>query len=91
VKAFVRVAGRRWDLKLDNGVIVKLPEHNMERAMADLSAFDRDQKMLERDIVAVDLRLEDRTTVQLTPDAAARREKLVSARAKEIKKEEKVL
>lgn len=86
VKAFMRVAGRRWDLKLDNGVIVKLPEHEMERAMADLSQFDHDQKILERDIVAVDLRLADRTTVQLTPDAAARRAKAVEARAKELKK-----
>jgi cell division protein FtsQ len=86
VKAFMRVAGRRWDLKLDNGVIVKLPEHDMERAMAALAELNRDHQLVERDIVAVDLRLEDRTTVQLTPDAAARRAKALEARAKALKK-----
>ena len=59
--------------------------------MAELSDFDRNQQVLERDIVAVDLRLEDRTTVQLTPDAAARRAKAVEARAKELKKAEKAI
>jgi cell division protein FtsQ len=86
VKAFMRVAGRRWDVQLDNGVIVKLPEHHMERAMADLAELNADHQLVERDIVAVDLRLEDRTTVQLTPDAAKRRTKAVEARTKELKK-----
>lgn len=86
VKALMRVAGRRWDLKLDNGVVIKLPERDMDRAMAELAEFDRTQQVLERDILAIDLRLADRTTVQLTPDAAERRKKAVEARAKELKK-----
>ena len=86
VKALMRVAGRRWDLKLDNGVVIKLPERDMDRAMAELAEFDNSQKVLERDILAIDLRLEDRTTVQLTVDAAERRKKAVEARAKELKK-----
>ena len=91
VKAFMRVAGRRWDLKLDNGVVIKLPEHGMERAMADLAEFNKEQQVLERDILAVDFRLEDRTTVQLTPDAAERRKKAVEARAKEFKKNKEAI
>lgn len=86
VKALMRVAGRRWDLKLDNGVVIKLPEHDMDRAMAELAEFDNSQQVLERDILAIDLRLPDRTTVQLTADAAERRKKAVEARAKELKK-----
>ena len=86
VKAFMRVAGRRWDVKLDNGVVVKLPERGMERAMADLAALEKHNQVLDRDIVAVDLRLEDRTTVQLTADAVTRRQKAIEARAKELKK-----
>ncbi len=35
--------------------------------------MEEEQQLLERDIAAVDLRLEDRTTIQLTPEAAARR------------------
>lgn len=91
VKALMRVAGRRWDLKLDNGVVIKLPERDMDRAMAELAKFDRDQQVLERDILAIDLRLADRTTVQLTADAAERRKKAVEARAKQLKKLEEAI
>ena len=86
VKALMRVAGRRWDIKLDNGVVIKLPERDMDRAMSELSEFDRTEQVLERDIVAIDLRLADRTTVQLTPDAVERRKQAVEARAKKLKK-----
>jgi len=45
--------------------------------------------LLERDIAAVDLRLEDRTTVQLTPEAVKRREVALKAREKMLKAQEK--
>lgn len=90
IKAFVRVAGRRWDLHLDNGIVVKLPEANMGRAMAELSQLDHDHQLLERDVLAVDFRLDDRTTIQLSPEAAARRAKAVEARAKQLKKEDAI-
>ncbi|MEA3534470.1 cell division protein FtsQ/DivIB [Rhizobium sp. CC-YZS058] len=86
VKAYVRVAGRRWDLVLDNGVIVKLPEHDLDRAMQVLSTMEEGQQLLERDIAAVDLRLEDRTSIQLTAGAAERRQVALEARTKQLKK-----
>ncbi|MGR9171674.1 cell division protein FtsQ/DivIB [Rhizobium sp. KDH_Rht_773_N] len=86
VKAYVWVSGRRWDLHMDNGVVVKLPEDDVDQALAALSKFDREQQLLERDIAAVDLRLPDRTTIQLTPEAAARRQAAVAARTKDLKK-----
>lgn len=86
VKSFIRVAGRRWDIRLDNGVIVKLPEHDMAKAMGVLAKFNEEQQLVERDIVAVDLRLEDRTTIQLSEWAAKRRADAVEARAKALKK-----
>jgi cell division protein FtsQ len=86
VRAYVRVAGRRWDLRLDNGIIVKLPEDNIARAMEVLSALEAEQALLERDIAAVDLRLEDRTTIRLTEGAAARRKVVLEQRTKELKK-----
>lgn len=89
VKAFVRVAGRRWDLHLDNGVVVKLPETDVQRAMQELTRLDAEQNLLERDIAAIDLRLQDRTTIQLTPEAAARRQAVVEARDKAVKKAER--
>ncbi|MGV1789083.1 FtsQ-type POTRA domain-containing protein [Rhizobium lusitanum] len=86
VKAFVRVAGRRWDLYLDNGVIIKLPEDNIDGALARLTTLDKDENLLQRDIAAVDLRLDDRTAIELTPDATTRRQAAVDARNKALKK-----
>lgn len=86
VKAYICVGGRRWDLRMDNGVVVRLPEENIARAMHALSTLEQDQQVLERDIETVDLRLPDRTTIQLTEGAAARRDKAVADRAKMLKK-----
>ncbi|MDI7863793.1 cell division protein FtsQ/DivIB [Rhizobiaceae bacterium n13] len=86
IKAFVRISGRRWDIHLDDGIIVKLPETGIDRALAMLSRLDAEQDLLQRDIAAVDLRLADRTTIQLTPDAATRRQVALDARTKALKK-----
>jgi cell division protein FtsQ len=36
VKGYIRVGERRWDLRLDNGITVKLPENQVDAALADL-------------------------------------------------------
>ncbi|MCX8996459.1 cell division protein FtsQ/DivIB [Rhizobiaceae bacterium BDR2-2] len=86
VRAYVRVAGRRWDLHLDNGVVVRLPEEDVDGALGRLARLEQEQQVLERDIAAVDLRLGDRMTIQLTPGAAERRQAAVEARSKALKK-----
>ncbi len=86
VKAYVRVASRRWDLHLDTGVVLKLPETNVGKALTVLARLEKEQGILERDVAAVDLRLEDRTTVELTTAAAARRGEALEARTKALKK-----
>lgn len=86
VRAYVRVAGRRWDLHLDNGIVLKLPATNVEKALGVLSRLEAEQGILQRDIAAVDLRLEDRTTIQLTQGAAERRADALEARTKALKK-----
>lgn len=73
VKAYIRVGERRWDLRLKNGVTVKLPQDGEGTALADLVALDSEYGLLSRDILAVDMRLEDRLAVRLTPEAAERR------------------
>lgn len=70
VRAFVRVSDRRWNLRLENGVDVKLPEVGIAQALADLTAYDTKYRILSRDILAVDLRLPDRVSVELTEGAA---------------------
>ena len=86
IKAFVRVAGRRWDLYLDSGIVVRLPEDNVQHALALLTKMNKDDDLLQRDVAAVDLRLEDRTAIELTPAAASRRQAAVDARTKALKK-----
>jgi len=86
VQAYVRVAGRRWNLLLDSGIVVKLPEHNVARAMDLLARLEAEQAILERDIAAVDLRLEDRTTIRLSEGAFERRAAAVEKRTKELKR-----
>jgi len=70
VTASVRVGGRRWDVHLDNGVIVSLPENNAARAWHRLAALDRSDKLLERDVRVVDMRLPDRVVLRVPPDIA---------------------
>jgi cell division protein FtsQ len=80
VRAFVRVGDRRWNLRFENGVDVKLPEVGVEKALVDLVALDQTYKILSRDIESVDLRLPDRVSVALTSDAMAERGDALAAK-----------
>ncbi|MCB1475467.1 MAG: FtsQ-type POTRA domain-containing protein [Rhodobiaceae bacterium] len=64
--AAIRVADRRWNLKLDNGVDIKLPEKNFGEALALLDQLDNRDGLMQRDVLAVDFRLPDRVTVSLS-------------------------
>ncbi|AOG08844.1 cell division protein FtsQ/DivIB [Agrobacterium sp. RAC06] len=86
VKAFVRVGGRRWDVHLENGIVVRLPEENVPGALALLNRFDVEQQVLSRDIAVVDLRLPDRVAVRLTVGAQERRTVALEERRKALKK-----
>jgi cell division protein FtsQ len=72
VTAAVRIGGRRWNLKLDDGIDVHLPETDLDGALLRLADLDRAQQLLARDVEAVDLRLPNRLVLRLTPDARAR-------------------
>lgn len=74
VKAGVLVAGRRWDIEMTNGVIVKLPEADPGRAIGVLIRLQREARILDKDVMAIDLRADNRVTVRLTEEAAAARE-----------------
>jgi cell division protein FtsQ len=74
VRASVFVAERRWNLRLNNGVDVRLPEFDVEQALDQLAALERTTKLSSRDITAIDLRLADRITVRLSDGAYQARE-----------------
>lgn len=76
------VSGRRWNLKLDNGMTVALPENDTGAAVERLVALEKNDRVLDRDVMALDLRQSDRITLRLTEEAA-------SARADALKKKPK--
>lgn len=82
MRAAVLVAERRWNIVLDNGITVRLPEEGLEQALDRLVELDRDKKLLSRDITAVDLRLPDRVTVRLSDDAYAARQEALKPKTK---------
>jgi cell division protein FtsQ len=65
MQAAVRVSERRWDLYLQPKVIVRLPEKNLATALERLAGLIQDQRVLERNIAAIDLRmLPDRIIIE---------------------------
>lgn len=73
--AAVRVGGRRWDIHFDNGVIAKLPATDPARAWRRLAVAEREHELLERDLVALDLRIPGEFTVRLAPTGVGRKAK----------------
>ena len=85
VRASILVAERRWNLRLVNGIDVRLPETDVDVALGRLVALDRDKKLLSRDITMIDLRLPDRVTVQQSDATAQAREEALQANKKKKK------
>lgn len=69
VEAAIRVSKRRWNLKMDNGVEIRLPEEGMAEAFERLARLERTDRLLSRDITVVDLRQPDRLVVRLSDGA----------------------
>jgi cell division protein FtsQ len=76
VRAAVFVGERRWNLRLKNGLDIRLPEQDVGLALATLSKLDKEDKLFTRDITAIDARLPDRLTVRLSEDAAKARDEM---------------
>jgi cell division protein FtsQ len=71
--AGVRVASRRWTLKLTNGIDVLLPEKDAGAAMARLVELQRVYHLLDKDVLSLDLRQSDRLMARLSQESAAAR------------------
>jgi cell division protein FtsQ len=80
MRAAILVAERRWNIRLKNGLDIRLPESNPEASLAALVKLDREKKILSRDITAIDMRLADRITVKLSEQAAQAREDVLKER-----------
>jgi cell division protein FtsQ len=86
VKAVILVGERRWNLRLADGIDVRLPEKDVDAALAALTRLDQEEKLFSRDITAIDLRLPDRLTVRLSEDAAKARADMLKDKEKARKR-----
>lgn len=66
-QAMVRVGERRWNLRLHNGMDVLLPEGQEAPALNRLAEMHARHALLDRPLVAIDMRLPDRMVLRQPP------------------------
>lgn len=85
VRAYIRVDQRRWDLRLSNGITVRLPEGEVPQSLGRLLEMQAELGVFERDLAAIDLRFDDRTLFALTENAMTAHEAAIEARDEMLK------
>jgi cell division protein FtsQ len=86
IHAGVLISNRRWNVVLDNGVELLLPEKDPGSALVAVAALDTQSNLLSRDISAVDLRSPDKLLVRLSDTGEKARKEVLDERAKLAKK-----
>lgn len=69
VRGIVRMGERRWDLVLDRGQRILLPETGAVQALERVIALHQAQDVMERDLAHVDVRLGNRPTIRMNEAA----------------------
>jgi cell division protein FtsQ len=60
---------RRWDMVMDRGQRILLPEDDPTAALNRVMALQQAQDLLARDVAIVDMRNANRPTIKMTGDA----------------------
>lgn len=71
LKAATYVSGRRWDLHLKSGMLIKLPDGDVNVGLKRLMRFADEHLIFAKPIAVVDLRLDDRVVIKPMPSQAA--------------------
>jgi cell division protein FtsQ len=71
VRGLVRMGGRRWDMVLDRGQLIRLPEREPVAALGRVMALQVAEGLLERDLTVVDMRDPRRPMLRITDHAKA--------------------
>jgi cell division protein FtsQ len=69
VRGLVRVGERRWDLVLDRGQTIMLPEYGAVSALRRVIALHQAEDLLNRDVIVIDMRNGERPVLRLTDEA----------------------
>lgn len=83
MRGLVRIGDRRWDIVLDRGQRVMLPEKDAVRSVEHVMAMQMTQDVLSRDISVMDMRDFRRPILRLT-EAALEERRLRQAIAKDV-------
>ena len=57
VNAAVRIGERRWNIRMNNGIDVRLPENNAIEAWHRFARLEREHQLLKQDLLSIDLRI----------------------------------
>ena len=71
VKALTFVGSRRWNVRVDDKIDIKLPEIQIDKAWSHLAIIEKGHKVLNDDVIAVDMRISDQFIIKLTPEKAS--------------------
>lgn len=71
IKSAKRIGKRRWDLRLKNGIEVNLPGQDTGMSLRRLMLAHEEGSILDKDIVGIDLRKDDRIIVRPRRGAAS--------------------
>lgn len=82
IRAGILVGQRRWTLQMESGIEVQLPEIDAVDTMKRLADIEHQSHILEKDVLAIDLRIPGRITARLSEDAAAQRAAMLAKRPK---------
>lgn len=70
LKALVRVGDRRWNVELENGALIALPEEGAVEALARLETLQAQYALLDRPLAQLDMRAPGRLAVRVHPELA---------------------
>jgi len=71
VRGLVRIGERRWNLVLQGGQVILLPEQNPVAALEQVLALDHAQDLIARNVTHIDMRNPLRPTLRLAQPAVA--------------------
>jgi cell division protein FtsQ len=80
--ALSRIGDRRWDLIFYSGLRVQLPENGVAPALVQLDAYQATDRLLDRDITVIDLRVPGMVSLKLGELAIKAREDAAKAKKK---------
>lgn len=70
LESAVRVGNRRWDLRMENGLTIKLPEEGAELALAKVALYQKKDHIFAKNLATIDLRIPDKFVIAPKADAA---------------------